>query len=162
MNDLKRRVEAFLFIISKGLKLHELAEKTGASEAEVAEAINLLNEEYTDRESAFLIQDFNQLYRMTVDRELINGLADIVPKEFNKSVIKTLSVIAWKEGITQGKVVRIRGNKAYNHIDQLRELGFVEAEPYGRTYKLNLANKFFEYFNINRGEEKFIFKQINE
>ncbi|PIX42553.1 SMC-Scp complex subunit ScpB, partial [archaeon CG_4_8_14_3_um_filter_38_5] len=102
------------------------------------------------------------LYRMTVDRNLINGLNELVPDEFSKSVIKTLSVIAWKQGITQSEVVRIRGNKSYAHIEQLIQLGFINAEPYGRTAKLNLANKFFEYFDINKGEEKFIFKQFNE
>ncbi|MBN1923841.1 MAG: SMC-Scp complex subunit ScpB [Nanoarchaeota archaeon] len=162
MNELKRRVEAYLFIISKGLPLHELAEKTGASEKDVETSINELQKEYDDRKSAFSINNFNNLYRMTVDRTLLNGLDELVPREFNKSIMKTLSVVAWKEGITQGQVVRIRGNKAYEHIKQLLELGFLTSEPYGNSFKLMLANKFFEYFNISRGEEKFIFKQFNE
>ncbi len=162
MSELKRRVEAFLFIISKGLKLHELAEKVGASEKEVASIIEDLQKEYEARNSAFTIMNFNNLYRMTVDRGLLTGLNELVPQEFNKSIIKTLSVIAWKEGITQGKVVRIRGNKAYEHIKKLLDLDFITAEPYGNSFKLILSNKFFEYFNISKGEEKFIFKQFNE
>lgn len=162
MTDLKRRIEALLFIISKGLKLQELIEKTGGEEEEIKKVINELNKEYSDRNSAFVINDYNDLYRMTVDRSLVSGLNELIPKEFNSSILKTLSVIAWKEGITQGSVVRIRGNKAYDHIKQLMDMDFITAEPYGKSYKLNLSNKFFEYFNITRGEEKFIFKQFNE
>lgn len=162
MGDLKRRVEAFLFIISKGLKLHELAEKTGSSEREVEDALNELQKDYSERNSAFSINSFNKLYRMSVDRSLITGLNELVPAEFSKSLIKTLSVVAWKQGITQGEVVRIRGNKAYDHIKQLSDMDFICAEPYGKSYKLVLSNKFFEYFNISKGEEKFIFEQFNE
>jgi segregation and condensation protein B len=162
MSDLKRRVEAFLFVISKGLQLPELVEKIGADEKRIVSVIKELNKEYEDRNSAFTINNFNGLYRMSVNRDLVTGLNELIPKEFSNSVIKTLSVIAWKEGITQGKVVRIRGNKAYDHVKHLLELGFINSEPFGNTFKLTLANKFFEYFNISKGEEKFIFKQFNE
>ena len=162
MTELKRKVEAFLFIISNGLKLHELAEKTGYSERDVLEVITELKKEYAERKSAFNIVEFSDLYRMSVDRELVKGLNELVPTEFNKSIIKTLSVIAWKSGITQGEVVRIRGNKAYDHIKQLTDMDFVCLEEHGKTFKLTLANKFFEYFNISRGEEKFIFEQFNK
>lgn len=159
---IKRKVEAFLFIISKGLELHELAEKTGTSEVKVKEIIEELQKEYKERNTAFHISKFNNLYRMSVDRGLINGLNELVPNEFSKSLLKTLSVIAWKPGIKQSKVVKIRGNKSYNHITKLEELGFINTEPFGRTSKLNLSNKFYEYFDIKKGEEKFIFKQFNE
>ncbi len=162
MDNVKRKVEALLFVMSKGLRIRELAQRIGVDENEIENAIDELKEDYSKMGSAINIINFNDLYRMTVDRTLINGVEDIVPNEFNKSLIKTLSVIAWKNGITQGEVVRIRGNKAYDHIKQLCDLGFITAEEYGKTYKLFLAPKFFEYFNINKGEERFIFKQLND
>lgn len=161
-NSIKRQVEAYLFIISKGLKIYELAEKVGDSEINVKSAIDELREEYEKEKRAFNIINFADTYRLTVDRTLINGLTELIPTEFNKSIIKTLSVIAWKNGISQGEVVRIRGNKSYTHIKQLLEYDFIKAEPFGKTFKLSLSNKFFEYFNIKKGEEKSIFKILNK
>lgn len=162
MEDLKRKIEAFLFIISEGLKSYELAEKTGASEKEVKLALKELKEEFSNRNSALKILNYKELYRMSVDRNLITGVSTLVPQEFSKSLIKTLSVIAWKNGVTQGEIVRIRGNKAYEHISKLNELGFISLEQFGRTYKVTLLNRFYEYFNISKGEEKFIFDETNQ
>jgi chromosome segregation and condensation protein ScpB len=39
-------------------------------------------------------------------------------------------------------------------------MGFVNSSPDGKSYKLTIGEKFFEYFNITKGEEKFIFEQF--
>jgi len=162
MENLKKKVEAYLFIISKGLKIHELAEKLKVSEREVEDCLIQLRKDYEKNENAFRLVNFNDLFRLTVDTKLLNDVNELVPTEFNKSIIKTLSVIAWKQGITQGEVVRIRGNKAYDHIKTLTDYDFIKSEPNGKSFNLSLSNKFFEYFNIQKGEENFIFKQFNE
>ncbi|MFA5303544.1 MAG: SMC-Scp complex subunit ScpB [Candidatus Nanoarchaeia archaeon] len=159
-NELKKKVEALLFIISKGLTIDELCQKTNCTKQEAINTINELKSEYESNDKAFTILNLNNIYRMTVHRELINGVDELIPGDISKSLIKTLSVIAWKQGISQGEVVRIRGNKAYEHIKSLNEMGFVNSAPDGKSYKLTLGEKFFEYFNIQKGEEKFIFEQF--
>jgi segregation and condensation protein B len=159
-NELKKKIEALLFIISKGLSINELVEKTNCTKQEAINVINELKNEYKLNDKAFTIINLNKIYRMTVYRELINGVEELIPGDISKSLIKTLSVIAWKQGISQGEVVRIRGNKAYEHIKSLNEMGFVNSAPKGKSYTLTLGDKFFEYFNISKGEEKFIFEQF--
>ncbi len=157
MEELKRKIEALLFVVSEGMKVKELAEKTGAPESDVQKALDELRIDYSNGKRAFNLLNYNDLYRMSVERGLVSGLNELVPREFSNSLIKTLSVIAWKNGITQGEVVKIRGNKAYEHINKLKELDFIALEEYGKTYKLMLSAKFYEYFNISKGQEKFIF-----
>jgi len=159
-NELKKRIEAFLFIISKGLSIDELCEKVSCSKEEAINALNELKQEYEASDKAFTIVNLNNVFRMSVHRELINGVDELIPGDISKSLIKTLSVVAWKQGISQGEVVRIRGNKAYEHIKSLSDMGFINATPEGKSYKLTLGEKFFEYFNIQKGEEKFIFGQF--
>ncbi|MFA5333837.1 MAG: SMC-Scp complex subunit ScpB [Candidatus Nanoarchaeia archaeon] len=159
-NELKKKIEALLFIISKGLSADELCQKTNCTKQEAINILNELKSEYEANDKAFTILNLNNVYRMTVHRELINGVDELIPGDISKSLIKTLSVIAWKQGISQGEVVRIRGNKAYEHIKSLGEMGFVNSAPDGKSYKLTLGEKFFEYFNIQKGEEKFIFEQF--
>lgn len=159
-NELKKKVEALLFIISKGLSIDELCQQANCTKQEAITIINELKQEYESNDKAFTILNLNNIYRMTVHRELINGVDELIPGDISKSLIKTLSVIAWKQGISQGEVVRIRGNKAYEHIKSLNDMGFVNSAPDGKSYKLTLGEKFFEYFNIQKGEEKFIFDQF--
>ncbi len=159
-DELKKRVEALLFIISKGLSTEEISMKLGCQKDEAEMAINELKKDYDSTGRAFTILNLNNSYRMTPRREFLNNVDELVPPDLSKSLQKTLSVIAWKQGISQGEVVRIRGNKAYEHIKSLSDMGFINSSPEGKSYKLTLGEKFFEYFNIQKGEEKFIFEQF--
>ena len=67
--------------------------------------------------------------------------------EMTKSVMETLAVIAWKQPIIQADVIKIRTNKAYEHIKELVGMGFVTSEKFGRTKKLKLTQKFLDYFD---------------
>jgi seryl-tRNA synthetase len=75
--------------------------------------------------------------------------------------METLAVIAWKYPVLQADVVKIRHNKAYDHLRQLEELGFIMRVKFGRTNKLTLTQKFFEYFDLPTKEQaKEVFKNI--
>ncbi|MFB6088175.1 MAG: SMC-Scp complex subunit ScpB, partial [Candidatus Aenigmatarchaeota archaeon] len=91
MDELKKKVEAHLFIVSKGLKVHELAEKINTSEVKILKAIDSLKKDYKKTNRAFNIINLDNTYRLNVDRKLINSVSEVIPSEFNKSLIKTLS-----------------------------------------------------------------------
>ena len=81
--------------------------------------------------------------------------------ELDKPLMQTLAVIAWKYPVLQADVIKIRHNKAYDHLKQLEELGFVSRQVFGRTRKLTLTPKFFEYFDLPSEEQaKEVFKNI--
>ena len=78
-------------------------------------------------------------------------------------VLETLAVIAWQAPILQSEVVNIRQNKAYEHISELIELGFIKKEPEGRSYRISLTEKFFEYFDVEGGKDiRKIFQKVAE
>lgn len=155
-----RKIEALLFVASEGINVNELVERVGIKESELLKLINMLQGEYAKRKSAIKIQKYpNGLLRMTVDNSLLADVSDLAPTEFSKALMKTLAIIAWKKGIKQSDVVKIRGNKSYDHIEKLLGMGFVSQKPYGNTKKLFLTNDFYKYFNIAKGEEKFLFNE---
>jgi len=82
---------------------------------------------------------------------LINKLAT-GNAEFTKAEQETLAVIAYKQPIKQSVVIKIRGNKSYDHIKKFRDLGLVTAKKAGHTYDLNLSEEFYEYFNVHKKE----------
>ena len=48
----------------------------------------------------------------------------------------------------ESKVIKIRGNKAYDHIKLLKESELITAEKAGRTRLLKLTQKFYDYFDV--------------
>ena len=62
--------------------------------------------------------------------------------------MKTLAIIAYKQPITQSKIVHIRGNKAYDHIKKFSELKLITSKKLGRTKELSLSNDFYDYFSV--------------
>ena len=60
--------------------------------------------------------------------------------------MKTLAFIAYKQPLMQSNLVKVRSNKAYDHLKILEEKGFVSKEPKGRSYMLRTTKKFVEYF----------------
>ena len=85
-------------------------------------------------------------------RDIVNKLAT-GNNEFSRAEQETLAVIAYKQPITQAKIIHMRGNKAYEHVRKFIELGLVKAKRAGRTYELNLSEEFYDYFSLGKREK---------
>ena len=86
----------------------------------------------------------------------------VTETELDKSLMETLAVIAWKYPILQADVIRLRNNKAYDHLRELEEAGFIAREKKGRTRTIRLTPKFFEYFDLppSKAKTQDAFKEI--
>ena len=45
-------------------------------------------------------------------------------------------------------MIHIRTNKAYDHLKELEQLGFISRKKHGRTNLIKLSEKFFKYFDL--------------
>ena len=79
--------------------------------------------------------------------------------ELDKPTMETLAIIAWKHPVLQSDVVKMRGNKTYEHMKVLVENEFVTTIPTGLSKTIRLAPKFFQYFDTNKNQ---IQKQLDE
>ena len=91
-------------------------------------------------------------WRMAVKDEHIETVQDVAQPEISKAVLETLAYIAHKKSIRQADVVRIRSNKAYGHIKELVENGFLESKKDGASKKLCPTRKFYEYFKLTEDQ----------
>jgi segregation and condensation protein B len=66
--------------------------------------------------------------------------------------MKTLSFIAYRQPVTQSYLARVRGNLAYGHVKQLREIGLISEERLGRTKVLHTTPNFADYFNLSHDQ----------
>ncbi|MBS3074365.1 SMC-Scp complex subunit ScpB [Candidatus Pacearchaeota archaeon] len=145
-----RKIEAALFVSGKWMSIPELINLTDLNPILLRQYLDKLREGYNEN-SAIEIYNRDDLWKMGVKQEysyLINKLAT-GSSEFTKAEQETLAIIAYKQPIKQSVIVKIRGNKAYDHIKKFRELGLVNAKRAGHTLELELSDQFYEYFQVN-------------
>jgi segregation and condensation protein B len=163
--ELTKQVEALLFSSGRKMEPEELAKLAGISSvAAVKEALNELKKDYDERQSPMMIFEEGETWKLSVREPYLPLVRKINPyTEFPKSIMETLAVIAWKQPILQSTVIKIRTNKAYDHIAELMEMGFVIKEKYGRTSMLKLTQKFYDYFDLqDQNRVKELFKRFKD
>jgi segregation and condensation protein B len=146
-------VEAALFVSGRFLSIQELIALTDVNPIMIREVLNRLDKKH--KNSAIALVCRNNAWKMDVTQKyhfLINKLAT-GNAEFTKAEQETLAVIAYKQPIKQSVVIKIRGNKSYDHIKKFKDLGLVIAKPDGHTLVLSLSEEFYEYFNVQKKEE---------
>jgi segregation and condensation protein B len=74
--------------------------------------------------------------------------------EFTRAEQETLAIIAYKQPINQSVVVKIRGNKGYDHVKKLIDVGLVKTRKVGHTLELRLDDAFYNYFSIKSKERE--------
>lgn len=155
-------LEAIFFISGKFLSMQELVSLSDLNPIIIRELIEKLKKKYNKNDSAIEIIEKNGMWKMDVGQEyslIINRLAS-GNSEFSKAEQETLGVIAFKQPIKQSVIIKIRGNKAYDHIKKFNDLGLIKKKKTGHTYELSLSEDFYNYFNISKVDNPL--KEINE
>ena len=145
-----RLIEAILFISGKFVSIEDLIQLSGLNTIIIKESISKLKEKYNSEDSALDIIERDNLWKMDVKTEfhsIINKLAS-GSNEFTKAEQETLAIIAYKQPIKQSVIVKIRGNKAYDHIHKFIQIGLLKAKKEGHTSMLTLSDLFYDYFNV--------------
>ncbi|MBS3107515.1 SMC-Scp complex subunit ScpB [Candidatus Woesearchaeota archaeon] len=154
MQDRKNQVEAILFTTGRFMTLEEIGQVCGmGSPGFVKEVISELKKDYSIRESSLELQEHEGKWKLALRRNYVYVTSKLLDdSELDRPTQESLAVIAYKNPILQCDLIKIRGNKAYDHIHYLIENGFVISEKYGRTRILKLTQKFFDYFDVAESE----------
>ena len=151
----KKKVEAVLFTVGKEISVERLASLCSLEIKNVNKIMKELSVEYNQRDHALRIEARENGWKLTVKDEYVPLVSNIVTStEIERPLMDTLAVIAWKYFIVQSEIIKLRGSGAYEHMGNLVEQGFIAKEKFGRTYKVKLTNKFFEYFDLPSEEAK--------
>lgn len=149
-----KKLEAIFFVSGRFLSMQDLISYTDLNPIILRELIEKLKEKYDNQDSAIEIVEKNEMWKMDVRSGysyLVNRLAT-GSSEFTKAEQETLAIIAFKQPIKQSVVVKIRGNKAYDHIKKFSDLGLLKKKKIGHTNELTLSEDFYDYFNIHEGK----------
>lgn len=144
-------LEAIFFVSGRFLTMSELVSLSDLNPAIISELIEKLQEKYEKGDSAIEIIEKAGAWKMNVKKEyshIINKLAT-GSAEFSKAEQETLAIIAFKQPIKQSVIIRIRGNKAYDHVKKFVNLDLIRKKRSGRTHELSLRDDFYDYFSVS-------------
>lgn len=160
-------LEAVFFISGRYLSMSELISLSDLNPIIIRDLIERLKDKYNKENSAIEIVEKSGLWKMDVRQEysdIINKLAT-GSAEFSKAEQETLAIIAYKQPIKQSVIIKIRGNKSYDHIKKFSDLGLIKKKKMGHTHELSLSDDFYDYFSVQDkgiGNSKEILRMVEE
>jgi segregation and condensation protein B len=150
-NDLAL-MEAALYVAGRPLDLNELCSvlktrsknkarklaKTLMQKYEVNHAALEILELKYERYVLQLKADYTPLVKRLVNRPLLSA-----------GPLKTLSYVAYRQPVSQKRVIDVRGHHAYGHVKMLKEMGLIAGERSGRSLLLRTTDYFADYFALS-------------
>jgi segregation and condensation protein B len=148
--ELKRVIEAILFAAGKKVELEQIARLCRRSPDEILFVIRAWKLQLDEQKSPTMLVEDGTGWKLTIREEFIPVIKRVVTKtELPKSILETLAIVAYKAPVLQSKVVKLRTNKAYDHLNYIENLQLITREKSGRSKLIKLTPKFFEYFDID-------------
>jgi segregation and condensation protein B len=144
-------LEAALYVAGRPLDLNELCQVVGSrSKKRTQTYLDTLMDEYKTRSKALEILALkDERYVLQVKAEFTPLIKKLVNRPLLSSgPLKTLSYIAYRQPISQKRVIEVRGQHAYGHVKLLKDMGLIMSERSGRTLVLKTTDYFSDYFGL--------------
>jgi segregation and condensation protein B len=144
-------IEAALYVAGRPLDINELCQVIGSrSKKRAMTYIEALIEEYKAHSKALEILALkNERYVLQVKAEFTPLIKKLVNRPLLSSgPLKTLSYIAYRQPLSQKRVIEVRGQHAYGHVKLLKDMGLIMSERSGRTLALKTTDYFSDYFGL--------------
>jgi segregation and condensation protein B len=146
--DARGAVEAALFASAKGLRVIDIANRTGLTEEAVRVALKSLSIEYERMGSAIKIAKIEAEYAFQLRDEYSHYSEKFSEAEVSRSVLRTAATIAYNQPLLQSELFRTLGSRVYDDVRKLMELDLISGRPKGQTLELTTTRKFAEHFGI--------------
>lgn len=145
-------VEAALYVAGRPLDLNELGSilKT-RSKNRTKKLAKTLMQEYLRRNLALEILELkDEKYVLQLKADFTPHVKRLVNRPLlSTGPLKTLSYIAYRQPVSQKRVIDVRGHHAYGHVKMLKEMGLVASERSGRSWALRTTEYFADYFALS-------------
>jgi len=145
-------VEAALYVAGRPLDLNELCLvlKT-RSKNKARKLAKTLMQDYASRNTALEILELkDERYVLQLKADYTPHVRKLVKRPLlSTGPLKTLSYIAYRQPISQKRVVEVRGHHVYAHIKLLKEMNLVASEKTGRSAVLRTTEYFADYFGLS-------------
>lgn len=155
-DDLKKYLEALLFVASIPVSIAQMAEALGSKPADVEKALKSLEQEYVEKRGLRL-QFFNHKVQLTTAPEAAMVIEKFLGLEatsrLSRAAIETLAIVAYRQPITRPGIDAIRGVNSDGVLKSLLSKGLIEeygrAESPGRPILYGTTADFLQHFGLS-------------
>ena len=153
--ELETLIEATLFGAGRSMSVEELAVDLEVEAADIATSLEALRTSLKRRRGGALqLAEINGRWALEVKPKVAqhlpcNAKTDIPPK-----LLKSASLIAFHQPMMQSRLVELLGQRAYDHVRELVQLGLVERRRHGNTKRLSTTRRFSEVFGCPHTEKR--------
>ena len=96
------------------------------------------------REGALEVVRLGDKYALQLRRDAITYGRRLAPQEIPGHLLRTLALVAHEQPMLQSELKRRMGDRVYEHVGELLELGMLERERAGRSFALSVTEAFDE------------------
>jgi segregation and condensation protein B len=140
-------LEAILFGAGRSMSVDELAKLLGKRNFQVSESLTELKKDMVGREqSALQLSEVSGRWIIEVNPSLSQFLPDTFKPEIPQRLLPAAALIAYHQPMPQAQLVDMLGQKAYDHVRDLANLGLIDKRREGLTRRLTTTRRFAEYF----------------
>jgi segregation and condensation protein B len=153
-NELKKLLEALVFISPTPLALEQMQQATRAEPVMSNKALEILTAEYAERGLQLIkIAGGYQICSRPEYASYINDLFSIpIESNLRKPAMETLSIIAYKQPVTRLEIEDIRGVISDSTIRTLLERNLIKEvgrkDAVGRPILYGTTDEFLRYFGL--------------
>lgn len=155
-SELASITETLLFIVGEPLEAEDIKKVTGATEMELWQAIELLEQKYT-AQGGILLKKFGgklQFCTNPVNAGYVEELLSPVQrKSLSQAALEVLSIIAYRQPVTRGEIEQIRGVKCDYSVLSLKQKGLIEEvghkDVIGRPVLFGTTDLFLRHFGLS-------------
>ncbi|MCL2642389.1 MAG: SMC-Scp complex subunit ScpB [Candidatus Bathyarchaeota archaeon] len=146
-------LEAALYVAGRPLDINELCQVVSSrSKKKVKKYVEIVMREYVARNSPLEILALkDERYVLQVKAEFTPLIKKLVNRPLLSSgPLKTLAYIAFRQPVTQKRVIEVRGQHAYGHVKLLKDMGLIVSDRAGRSLALKTTDHFADYFGLTQ------------
>lgn len=166
--ELKRIIEAVLFSSARPIAAKQMIKRMDdLPPEEIMKALAELVAEYNSEDRAFSIVEVSGGFQMRTKKEYRDWVKRFVREKdvgLTRSIMETLSIIAYKQPISKREIDRLRGVDSARAVKQLLEKRLIELggrlEDAGKPMVFRTTKLFLETFSLKNTADLPTLKEI--
>jgi len=156
-------LEATLFGAGRSMSVSELSTALGYDEDEMLDSLYSLRSTLKRRRGGALqVAEVGDRWAIEVKPDIASHLPKETKTEIPQKLLKAAALIAYHQPMPQSRLVELLGQKAYDYVRELAQLGMVDRRKDGNTRRLSTTRRFSETFGCPYTDRKKVNKWFRE
>ena len=152
---LETLIEATLFSSGKSMSISELSAVLGYDEDEMLDCLYSLQATLRRRRGGSLqMAEVGDRWALEVKPSIASHLPKETKTDMPPKLLKAAALIAYHQPMPQSRLVDLLGQKAYDYVRELAQLGMADRRKDGNTRRLSTTRRFSEAFGCPHTDRK--------